>query len=309
MRILLSVAILTFLLASCSQAEKTKETSVKNQVSSDILKDENLIKAVLKPLSRKNVVVKQVKKVNLDVPGFFTFEVTLLDKGRNVEINKYIWISRDGKYLVLDMFSIKRERDKVLIRPLTPQKRIKQLPPEKEDLSWIKKIDEQLTKEGIPHVIGKGEKKVYVIWDVYCPFCYEHIKRLSPEKLAKEGIELHMIPFPVHGKASITGTMYFIKLSKEKGAEGALKYITTLGNGNFRDYVKEFEKESNAYVKGLSEKERKKEEQFVENLKKELIKGKVRGTPTIIYIPPNEKNNMGYKILGYKPLNEVVKMK
>ncbi len=309
MRVFLTAAALTFLVASCSQAEKAKKTVVKKEVSSEIVKDENLIEAVLKPLSKRNVVVKEIKKVDLNVPGFFTFEVTLLDKSRNVEINKYIWISEDGKYLVLDMFSVKKEKDKVLIKPLAPKNKVKQLPLKKEDLSWIKKIDERLTKEGIPHVIGKGEKKVYVIWDVYCPFCYEHIKKLSPKKLSEKGIEIHMIPFPVHGKASVNGTMYFIKLCKERGIEGAFKYITALGNGNFRDYVKEFEKESNAYVKSLDEKERKKEEQFVENLRKELIKGKVRGTPTIIYIPPNEKNNMGYKILGYRPLDEVVKMK
>ena len=313
MRFLITLLVSMFLLSACSQAEKfsLEKASPKGseQNSKTIVEDEALIKAVLRPLSRKNVVVEKVKKVPSSVPGFDAFEVTLLDKNRNVEINKYIWVSKDGKYLVLDVFSIKKLGNKILINPVVPKHRIKKLPPKKENLSWIKKIDEQLTEEGIPHVIGKGNKKVYIVWDVFCPFCYEHIKRLSPEKLAKEGIELHMIPFPVHGKASIVGTMYFMKLDKEKGAAGALKYITSLGSGDFSKYVKEFKKESENYVKNLNKEEREKQEKFVENLKKELIKGRVRGTPTIIYIPPGEKNNMGYKILGYKPLNEVVKMK
>jgi thiol:disulfide interchange protein DsbC len=310
MRFLITFVISMFLFSACSQAERfsVEKVSSKQQLSEKVLAEEALIKAVLKPLSRRNVIVEKVRKVSSGIPGFNAFEVTLLDKPRNVEINKYIWISKDGKYLILDMFSIKKMGKRILIRPVVPKNRIKRLPPEKVNLSWVKKVDEQLTEEGFPHVIGKGNKKIYIIWDVFCPFCYEHIKHLSPEKLAREGIELHMIPFPVHGKASIVGTMYFMKLSKEKGAVGALKYITSLGGGDFTRYVKEFEKESESYVKGLSKEEREKQERFVENLKKELIKEKVRGTPTIIYIPPGE-GDMGYKILGYKPLDEVVKMK
>ena len=308
MKSVLALALSVFLLAGCSEAKKvSNEGSVPAQ---QILEDKELIKGILKPLSRRNVEVKRVELVKgLNVPGFVTFKVTLLDKDRNVEIKKYIWMSRDGNYLVLDMFAVKKEGKKILIEPLSPKERIKQLPPKKVNLSWVKKIDQQLTKEGIPHVIGKGDKKVYVIWDVYCPFCYEHLKKLSSEELSKKGIELHMIPFPIHGERSITGTVYFFKLSKEKGFEGAINYITDLGGGDFRKYVEEFEKESEKYVKSLSPEERKKEEEFAKSLKDELVKYKVRGTPTIVYIPQNSQNNEGYKFLGYKPLDEVVKLK
>ncbi|WP_457679597.1 DsbA family protein [Thermovibrio sp.] len=301
MRLLTAALLGALLLSSCSQAA---QESPANQIQSrDTGKEEAIIKALLKPLQIRGVEVKSVRPIQeVKVPGFRTYEVTLVDKRNSREIKRYIFISPDDKYLALEIFKIKEEGKSLHIQPLRPKNSEKQI---KVDLSWVKEVDRELQQNNIPHVIGKSDRKVYIVWDVFCPFCYSHFKEIT--KVAKEEkVEIHMIPFPIHGENSLKGLIYYTQLAREKGAGRALKELYDLGNGNFMKYVNQLEKKEEEI--NLPKEEKEKLTEFYKNLKTELIKHGVHATPTIIYIPPGEKNK-GYVIVGFKPIEQVLKMK
>jgi thiol:disulfide interchange protein DsbC len=302
MRFLLAL-LATSLLFSCSNAQE-KEKIENKKVS--VQEEELIIKAVLKPLSVRGVEVREVKAIkDSPVEGLRMFEVTIIDKKNNRMVRKYIWMSEDGKYLVLDLFKVRKEGKEVGIIPLKPKE---SEVPLKQDLSWLKAIDEKLQKANIPHIIGNGKTKVYIVWDVYCPFCYRHFKEVAGKKVQELDLQIHMIPLPVHGERSLKGFVYFTQLARKEGMKSAMEKMFSKGNGDFMKYVRIFSKEVDKNYSKIPEKERKELDKFYKDLQKELLSHNIHATPTIIYIPPTEKEK-GYVFVGFKPLEEIIKRK
>jgi thiol:disulfide interchange protein DsbC len=270
--------------------------------SPDYSKEEKIIRALLRPLQVRGIEVKSVKPTNeVKVPGFVTYEVDMIDKNNHREVKRYIFISPDDKYLALEIFSIREEGNTIHLKPLRPKNANKQL---KVDLSWLKKVDRELSKNGVPHVIGKGEKKVYIVWDIFCPFCYEHFNQIQ-EIAKKNGVEIHMIPFPIHGENSIKGLILYTEMARKKGAVEAFKELYKLGNGNFMNYANRMEQKLNSEYSKLPKEEREKLRKLFVGLRDELTKHGVRATPSVIYAPPG--SNEGYIYVGFKPIREVIK--
>jgi thiol:disulfide interchange protein DsbC len=293
MRFLLAILTTSFLF-SCSTTQN----------NSSFKEEENLIKTLLKPLAVKGVEIKEVRATDGSFfSDFAQFEVVLLDKRRNQMVKKYIWVSKDGNYLVLDVFKIEKEKDRISLVPVKPND---SEVPLKQDLSWVKKIDEKLTKMNIPHVIGDGENIVYIVWDVYCPFCYKHFGEVA--KKAKElNLQIHLIPLAVHGKSSLEGFVYFTKLVREKGLENTFKYLLEKGNGDFLKYARSFDEEVKNNIGSMSKGEKEALVNFYKNLRDTLVSHNITATPTIIFIPKDE--TQGYVYVGFKPLEEVIKQK
>jgi thiol:disulfide interchange protein DsbC len=316
LKLLTALLVAGALTASCTSTEKThtaakEEKSAKSEEvakakeesTKDYKEEERIIKAVLEPLKMRGVEIKEVKPTSeVKIPGFEAFEVVLFDKRNSREIKRYAFISPDRKYMVLDVFKVEGEGDKLRLQPIRPKDAVKQV---KTDVSWVYEVDKKLTQEGIPHVIGKSDKKIYIVWDVFCPFCYAHFHQLE-EIAKKNGVEIHMIPFPIHGENSMRGLLYFTKLAKEKGVSQAFAELYKLGDGNFRKYAEELKKKASSLK--LSKEEEDKLRKFYASLKEELVKKGVHATPTIVYIPPGEKDK-GYMITGFKPIEEILKMK
>ena len=185
MRFLALIFGLTFLLTACSQASQ----------GSSLSSEEATIRAVLSPLSVRGIELKEIRPVEeIKVPGFKVFEVTLLDKANSREVKRYVFISSDGRYLALELFEVNREGKRVYLKPVGPKEPVRKL---KVDISWVKEIDRKLTAAKIPHVIGSSSKKIYIVWDSMCPFCYRHFKDLA--RIAKENrVVILMLPFPIH---------------------------------------------------------------------------------------------------------------
>jgi thiol:disulfide interchange protein DsbC len=302
MRLLTATLLATVLLSSSSQAsQEVKKSEKKSAQSVTVKSEEEIIKAILKPLSVRGIEVKEIKPTDeVKVPGFRTFEVVLLDKRNTVEIKRYVFISPDGKYLTLEVFAVNQKGGEVHLQPLRPKNSVRKV---KVDVSWVKKIDEKLEQAKVPHVIGKSDRKVYIVWDSMCPFCYRHFNKLA--QLAKEnGVEIHMIPFPIHGEASVKGLLFYAQLAREKGAQKAFEELYKLGGGDFRAYAKRLETEGSNLK--LSEEEQKKLKETFKELQEILVKNGVHATPSIIYAPSGDK---GYVFVGFKPLREVVKLK
>jgi len=253
---------------------------------------------ILKPLENRGIKVDKIEPVSdIKVPGFDGFTVEIVDEANARKIKRYVWISKDGKYIAINLLKVEEINGKEVLRPLQPKNSVV---PIKKEFPWLKEIDKKLSEAGIPHVIGKGEKKLYIVWDIFCPFCYKHFNELNAETAKKLGVEIHLIPFAVHGKRSIDGFVQYAKLSREKGVEETFKYLYSLGNGNFRKYSREIQKK----IKENSEDEKLKK--LFTELRDTLAKNGVRATPTIIFIPSGEK---GYIFVGFRPLEEVVKLK
>ncbi|MEO2068853.1 MAG: DsbA family protein [Desulfurobacteriaceae bacterium] len=293
MRFLLTIFTISFLF-SCS-------TTPGNVAFKE---EESLIKSILKPLAVKGVEIKEVKATDgSPFKDFTQFEVVLVDKRRNQLVKKYIWVSKDGNYLILDAFKIRKEADRVSLVPVKPKD---SEVPLKQDLSWVEKIDEKLTKMNIPHVIGNGENIVYIVWDVYCPFCYKHFGEIV--KKAKElNLQVHLIPLAVHGKSSLEGFVYFTKLAREKGMEKTFQYLLKKGEGDFLKYAKTFEEETKKNLNSVPAEERESLMEFYKDLRNSLISHNITATPTVIFIPKGE--TQGYVYVGFKPLEEVIKKK
>ncbi|ADU97582.1 DsbA family protein [Thermovibrio ammonificans] len=296
MRTLIASVLSLLLISSCGMA--TENTKAQPQKS--LTTEEKIIKALLNPLKVKGIEVEKIEPTEaVKVPGFKTYEVTMIDKRRHREIKRYIFMTPDGKYLTLEIFKVRREGDVVHLTPLRPKNAEKPL---KVDLSWVKQVDKALTEHNVPHVVGKGDKKVYIVWDIFCPFCYEHFNQI--EELAKKnGVEIHLIPFPIHGENSIKGLVVYTQMARKEGAAGALKELYRMGNGSFMVYAKKMEeriKKEEAKVPG-----REKLEEFFTQLREQLAKNGVRATPSIIYMPPNS-GGKGYIYIGFKPIDQVI---
>jgi thiol:disulfide interchange protein DsbC len=303
MRLLTAALLTTLLLTSCSKASQEEVKKPQKTQQADIKKEEAIIEALLKPLKVRGVEVKEVKPAeSVKVPGFRVFEVTLLDKINSREIKRYIFISPDNRYLTLEIFEVKEEGKTIHLKPIRPKNPVKQV---KVDLSWVKEIDKKLQEANIPHVVGKSDRKVYIVWDVFCPFCYGHFNQIK-EIAEKNNVEVHMIPFPIHGENSLKGLIYYTQLAREKGTAEAFRELYNLGNGNFRAYAKKLEEKEKELK--LSKEEQEKLKKFFNQLKEELVKKGVHATPSIIYIPEGEKDK-GYIIVGFKPIDQVLKMK
>ena len=297
MKRLILIPLTLFLVGGCSKANVEKNKQSFNA-------QEKVIKNLLSPLKARGVEIEKIQPAKgVKVPGFTTYEVTLRDNREHREIKKYVFLSNEGNYLALEIFKYKLKNGKVLIKPLNPKNSVKPL---KVDVSFIRKVDEELTKANVPHVIGKSDRKVYIVWDVFCPFCYRHFNQI--ESIAKKNdVEIHMIPLAVHGENSVKGLVYYTALARKEGAAKAFEELYKLGNGNFMKYVKNLEEKLKKNNVNLSKKEKKDLENLIKKIEKELLKNNVRATPTIIYAPPGE--NKGYIHVGFKPIEEVLKEK
>jgi thiol:disulfide interchange protein DsbC len=278
----LTTALLTLFFFSCLGEASQKDEGIE------------IIKQILRPLELNRIEVVSVERVNSpQIPGFTTYLVTLKDKTKRVLVKKYAWISKDKKLLTFEIIEVEKTKkggkERYSFHPLKPKKPVKSLPPEKEDVSEILDSLNILKGSGYPCSIGKGDKKLLVIWDVFCPFCFREIKEILKEK---PKAEVFLLPFPVHGKNSIKGYAYFLELSKEKGVKNALKEITSYGK-DFRTYRENF-------GKILKDKKiNQKAEKVVLKVREKLLKSGIRAVPTLVYVPEGEKNK-GYIFVGLR---------
>jgi len=264
-----------------------------------------LIKEIVKPLSARGVEVEKIERVNRQfVKGLKTYMVKLYDKRNSRYIYRYIWLSDDNRYFTFQILRANFENGTLKVTPVEPAKKVE---PVKVNLGWIGKIEKELEKEKIPYTIGNGKKTVYIVWDVYCPFCYSHFKEILGKKVKELDLTVKMIPLPVHGKSSLKGFVYFTDMAQKSGLKPALEKLFEKGNGNFMKYAKAFSKEVEKNYSRIPEKKRKELESFYKNLLKELLSHNVHSTPTVIYIPPGEKK--GYINIGFIPLEDIVKMR
>jgi len=302
MRNFLSTALVVLLAFGCSHAQPENEKLQKKEVQQEVSEAEKVIKALLKPLSVRGIKVKSIEPTNeVEIPGFKTFKVDLIDNRNHREIKRYIFINPQEKYIALQIFRYSFKGERVLLKPIKPKNAEK---PIKVDVSFVKEIDKELSKANIPHVIGKSDKKVYVVWDVFCPFCYRHFGQIE-EIAKKNNVEIHLIPLAVHGENSIKGLVYYTKLAREKGAAGALKELYNMGNGNFMKYARTLEEKLKKEKKITED-----QEKIVETLKKvetQLVKNGVRATPTLIYAPPGGKE--GKIHVGFIPVDKLINEK
>jgi len=303
MRTLLSALLIALLASGCSQAEPEKVKSQKQSTQKiKTEKPEKVIRALLKPLSVRGVEVKSIKPTSeVKVPGFETFIVDLIDKNNHRELKRYIFVNPEDKFIALQIFNYSVKGDKVILKPLKPKDAEKPL---KLDISFLKQIDKELTEANIPHVVGKGEKKVYIVWDVFCPFCYGHFNQIE-EIAKKNNLEIHMIPLAVHGENSLKGLVYFTKIAREKGTAEALKELYSMGNGDFMKYVKKLESKLKNQKEITPD-----QEKIIKTLKDvemKLVKNGVRATPTLIYAPPGE--NKGKIHVGFMPIEKFIEEK
>lgn len=291
-RFFLSITVL-LVLTGCSSA---------SQENNSIAKEKQVIVDLLKPLERKGIKIKQVKKVeNPKLESFDTFIVDLEDNNLHREIRRYIFINPKNKELILQVFKYNHKNGSLELTPVKPKHAEKQL---KIDISFLEKVEKELTKANIPHVVGKGEKKVYIVWDVFCPFCYRHFSKIE-EIARKNNIEIHMIPLAVHREDSLKGLVYYTKLAREKGTAEALKELYNMGNGNFMKYAKALEKKLQNEKKITEDQENL--IKTLKNVEVQLVKNGVRATPTLIYAPPGK--DKAYIHVGFIPVEELLKKK
>jgi thiol:disulfide interchange protein DsbC len=290
----LSIALLLF---SCGAKQ---QNVISDNASAKIIKE------IIKPLKARGVELEKIEKTNREfVKGFKTYRVKLFDKKNSRHIYRYIWLSEDNKYFTFQILKAEFVNGTLKVTPIEPEKNVELA---KVDLSWLSKIVDELKSNGIPYTIGKGNKTVYIVWDIYCPFCYSHFKEVVGKKIQELNVTLKMIPLPVHGKSSMEGFVYFTDMAQKLGLKAAMEKIFEKGNGDFVKYAKEFSNEVNKNYKKIPETKRKKLEEFYRKLSEELTSHNIHATPTIIYIPPEEKNK-GFITVGFIPLEQVVKMR
>ncbi|WP_457568629.1 DsbA family protein [Desulfurobacterium sp.] len=284
---------------SCAQTRTTQTGTAKN------FKDtKTLIRKMFGHAGGKNLELVDVEPTNKTVT-LRAYKLKFKDKTGSRYIYGYVWMTDNGKEMALKVYKFDSETKggMPLASVIEPAKREEMI---KTDLSWFKKILNELNKNNIPHVVGNGTKTVYIVWDVYCPFCYENFSKVAQS--LKKGIKLVFVPLPVHGQRSIKGFVYYTYLARKEGAQKAMGHIFMRGKGNFLKFNQSLAEEVNKNYNKIPENERKELEKFYANLRAELLKKGINATPTIIYIPPGEKNK-GYVHRGFIPFDKLFKLK
>ncbi|OMH40579.1 DsbA family protein [Desulfurobacterium indicum] len=283
---------------SCAQTQ-TAQTDTAN--SKNV---KTLIKKMFGHAGGKNLELVDVEPTNKTVT-LRAYKLKFKDKAGSRYIYGYVWMTDNGKNMALKLYKFDSETKggMPLASVIEPKVREKMI---KTDLSWFKNILKELDKNNIPHVVGNGNKIIYIVWDVYCPFCYQNFSKVA-ESL-KKGIKLVFVPLPVHGERSIKGFVYYTYLARKEGAQKAMGHIFMRGNGNFMKFNQSLAEEVNKNYNKIPEKERKELEKFYTKIRSDLLKKGINATPTIIYIPPGE-NNKGYIHRGFIPFDQLLKMK
>ncbi len=289
---------------SCAQ---TKQAEVKSPSKEDV----KLVKKMFGHAAGQNLELVGVEPTNKTVT-LRAYRVKFKDKKSPRYIYGYVWLSTDeveksgkGKEMAFKVYQVTGERKDgmPLAAPIEPEKKEEMY---KTDITWFKNIVNDLQKENIPHTIGKGDKVVYIVWDVYCPFCYENFGEVA--KALKEGVKLVFVPLPVHGKTSVRGFVYYTYLARKEGAQKAMEHIFARGEGNFRKFRKSYEEEVNKNYDKIPEQERKELEKFYDDIKVQLVKKGISATPTIVYIPSTEKDK-GYIHRGFLQFDKLFQLK
>ncbi|SNR84421.1 DsbA family protein [Desulfurobacterium atlanticum] len=292
---------------SCAQSSKTS----KDVVSSATKEDVELVKKMFGHAAGRNLELVDVEPTNKTVT-LRAYKVKFKDKKSPRYVYGYVWLSTEeagkdgkGKIMTFKIYEITGEsKDGMpLAAPIEPEKQEEMY---KTDLSWFKKIVKELEDKNIPHTIGKGDKVVYIVWDVYCPFCYNNFGKVA--KSLKEGIKLVFVPLPVHGETSVKGFVYYTYLARKEGAQKAMGHIFMRGDGNFGKFRRSFEEEVEKNYNKIPEKERKELEKFYRDIRAQLVKKGINATPTIVYIPPTEKDK-GYIHRGFIQFDKLFELK
>lgn len=229
----------------------------------------------------------KVKKLNKSVVnGFTQLEVTIVDKRSGTLMHRYLWISKDKKFVIPELVIYQNGR----LERYLPPKPTEHVP---VDIGWFMKMWKKLPAE-MKKSYGKG-KDVYMFSDPYCPFCKREIKKLF--EMAKENkIRLHIVPFDVHGKKAEEASLIFVMIEKEKGLKAAIESVEAASFGDvdkivkkYKDKLKELEKKYSPTLRMIST--------------TAMMSG-IRGTPAVI-IPT--KGTKGYLIVGLSDITPYIK--
>lgn len=119
------------------------------------------------------------------------YRIDVVDKRKGIRIQQDVY--RYGKYLFPNAFVLKDGR---IVNASNVKK--EKLP---VSTAFLDEIVSDFKKQGINLEFGKGKQKVYVVFDVLCPFCARAFKSEFPKLTQKYKVIL--VPFPVHGESSV----------------------------------------------------------------------------------------------------------
>ena len=246
----------------------------------------------------KGYEIEEFKKLQSEIPNFDKYLLGIVIPSENKKVRRYIWVSRDGKYVILALFE-KRDSNFFPIQPKNPVVELD----EKRNLEFIRKLEKILEENNIPYTIGNGKKEIYILWDVFCPFCHEYIKLLEKSPEIKD-YTIKLIPFPIHGEASLKGFTYLVWYSQNYGWD---KFQKEYMNVNYKEYKNKILKDIQTKYKKIPQKMKEKYEKIFEQIKEEFIKAKMRGTPTVIKVKEKGKIWQGCVNTGPKFLKDFEK--
>jgi len=246
----------------------------------------------------KGYEIKEFKKLKSEIPNFDKYLLGVAIPLENKEVRRYIWVSKDGKYVILALF----EKKGTNFVPIQPKKAIVELN-EKRNLNFVKKVEKILKENNIPYTIGNGKKELYMLWDVFCPFCHEYLRLLKNTSEIKD-YTIKLLPFPVHGEMSFKGFTYLAWYSKKYGWD---KYQKEYMNISYREYKDKLLKDIQEKYKEIPQKEKEKYEKIFKQIKEEFVKAGMRGTPTVIKVKEKGNSWQGCISIGAKPLKEFEK--
>ncbi len=303
----LCVSLLSCSAAGTQSGNSTESVKILKNPSKQLKENAQWVKSLMSLLLKykgdKNDEVVDVEPTNLKVT-LRAYRIKFYNKFAKSYIYKYAWVSDNGSDFAIEIFQVKNENGEKTWQAIAPKKKIQMV---KTDLSWLPPLVKELTKNNIPHEVGKGEKTVYVVWDVYCPFCYSHFKEVA-KKLQKGGLKLVFIPLAVHGEKSVKGFVYYTYLARKEGAAKAMLHLFDRGNGNYLKFSSSLEKEVEENYSKIPKEEREKLEKFFINYRNQLLKNGIKATPTLIYMSDKE-HKKGYVHIGFIPFKKLTSMK
>jgi len=246
----------------------------------------------------KGYEIKEFKKLKSEIPNFDKYLLGVVIPLENKEVRRYIWVSKDGKYVILALFEKKGSK----FVPIQPKKSVVEIN-EKRNLEFVKKIEKTLKENNIPYTIGNGKKEIYMLWDVFCPFCHEYLRLLKNSPEMKD-YTIKLIPFPIHGEMSLKGFTYLTWYSQNYGWD---KYQKEYMNINYGKYKDKLLKDIQTKYKEIPQKVKEKYEKIFKQMKEELVKAGMRGTPTVIKVKEKGENWQGCVNIGAKHFKDFEK--
>ena len=235
-----------FILPSCNNEPHYSLSQLQEEVGDKVepleTEKENQLKAILNSIFPKGWKVLKIFKVTTaEEPYLKKYLVKVYSPYEHLILNKFVWLTKDGKILFSTAYQIEANRVSVIV-----PKHSKEYPI--ESLRWILDVERIALEGNLPITLTKGSKVVYLVWNPYCKKCFDRWKDIVT-KAQQLNVSIKLIPY--HNVYYPIDNLYMLIFLLWKAQNDGLFNVVNnyySQSGNFEDFLSRLKKDAFTYI-------------------------------------------------------------